>query len=267
MPDIGWNTLEEVMAAVRLIAQQEVMPRFLNVAFARKDDGTMFTEADLASQEGLKRVLPTIIDAPVLGEEMTEAEQEALWESGKDGLWCVDPIDGTTNFVHGLPLFAISVAYLRHGRPVLGVIYNPCADEMFCALQGHGAYMNGNRLPLKPHSPPMSEAVAGVELKWLPGKLPARLMTVSPYGSQRNLGASTLDWCWVAAGRFDVILHGGQRLWDYAAGSLILLEAGGRLGSIHHPDFWQDNIWRRSAVAALNPVLFEQWQGWVQFNK
>ncbi|MBB5017241.1 myo-inositol-1(or 4)-monophosphatase [Chitinivorax tropicus] len=267
MYDVNWNTLEATIAAVKRIAQSEVMPRFLNVAYSRKYDGTLFTEADLASQEGLKRELPGILNAPVLGEEMSDEEQLALWESGHDGLWCVDPIDGTTNFVHGLPYFAISVAFLQKGRPVLGVIYNPCSDETFYAMQGVGAFMNGTRLPLKNHRPAISEAVAGVELKWLPGKLPARLMTVAPFGSQRNLGASTLDWCWVAAGRFDLILHGGQRLWDYAAGALILIEAGGRLGSIHHEDFWSDNIWRRSAIAALDPALFECWQHWVHTNK
>lgn len=93
--------------------------------------------------------MPAILPCPVLGEEMNPAEQQALWDQAwHDGIWVVDPIDGTTNFVHGLPYFAISVAWMREGRTELGVIYNPVADEMFYAQRGHGAYLNGVALPL-----------------------------------------------------------------------------------------------------------------------
>lgn len=267
MPELTLDTLDQVIDVVRRVAQTEVMPRFLKVAFARKHDGTVITEADLASQAALNIELRKVIDVQVLGEEMTADEQQHFWDQGDEGMWCVDPIDGTTNFVHGVPHFAVSVAFMRNGRPELGVIYNPAMDEMYYALKGHGAFLNGERLPLKSFTSPMHNAVAGIELKYLPGKLPTRLMTVSPYSSQRNIGSSTLDWCWLAAGRFDLILHGGQRLWDYAAGCLILTEAGGKLGSIHHRDFWDDQLWHRSAVAAVNPELFEQWYAWVQANK
>ncbi|MFO1386076.1 MAG: inositol monophosphatase family protein [Chitinivorax sp.] len=267
MPEVNQQILEQVIDVVRRVAQTEVMPRFLKVAFARKHDGTTITEADIASQAALNRELRQVLNVPVLGEEMSADEQQHFWDQGDEGMWCVDPIDGTTNFVHGVPHFAVSVAFMRNGRSELGVIYNPAMDEMYYALKGHGAFLNGERLPLKSFAPPIHSAVAGIELKYLPGKLPSRLMSVAPYSSQRNIGSSTLDWCWLAAGRFDLILHGGQRLWDYAAGCLILEEAGGKLGSIHHRDFWEDQLWHRSAVAALNPELFEQWYAWVQANK
>jgi myo-inositol-1(or 4)-monophosphatase len=178
----------------------------------------------------------------------------------------IDPIDGTTNFVHGLPYFAISVALMRNGRPTLALVYNPVSKEAFYAAKGAGAFLNGQPLPLKRHVPQMSEAIAGVEVKWLGGRLPQRLSSVAPYGSQRNLGASTLDWCYIAAGRFDIYVHGGQRLWDYAAGCLILEEAGGAMTSLYHTDYWADDIWHRSVVAALNPGLFTQWTHWVKTN-
>ncbi|MDK2125020.1 inositol monophosphatase family protein [Parachitinimonas caeni] len=260
------SLLDQVIAAVREVAQTEVMPRFLRVGSSRKDDGTLFTEADVQTQRALTELLPKIVPVPVLGEEMSEEEQETLWANHQDGLWVVDPIDGTTNFVHGLPYFAISVALMRQGRPVLGVIYNPVADEVFCAEVGEGAHMNGLRLPLKKHVPAMPDAIAGVEVKWLGGRLPMRLASVAPFGSQRNLGASTLDWCYLAAGRFDLYIHGGQRLWDYAAGSLILLEAGGAIAGLFQDDYWSDHVWKRSVVAASNPVLFEQWRKWVRCN-
>jgi myo-inositol-1(or 4)-monophosphatase len=257
--------LEQVAAVVRQVAASEVMPRFLRVGASRKDDGTLFTEADVKTQEALERELPRLVDCPVLGEEMSSEVQRALW-AGHDMLWVIDPIDGTTNFVHGLPYFAISVALMRAGRPILGVVYNPVADEMFTSLLGGGAQMNGQPLPLKHHVPAMSEAMAGVEVKWLGGRLPQRLACVAPFGSQRNLGASTLDWCYLAAGRFDVYVHGGQKLWDYAAGCLMLSEAGGQMTSLYHDDYWDDDVWQRSVIAGLNAGLFGQWMKWVKYN-
>ena len=127
------QVVDQVIQTLRNIAQTEVMPRFLRVESTRKSDGTLFTEADLATQQALARCLPEILPYPVLGEEMTPDEQHALWDANPDGLWVVDPIDGTTNFIHGLPYFAISVALMRQGRSELGVIYNPVSNEMFYA--------------------------------------------------------------------------------------------------------------------------------------
>lgn len=260
--------LDQVIATVRSVAATEVMPRFLRVGHSRKEDGTLFTEADLACQRALETQLRLILDCPVIGEEMSREEQEAQWEAaGDQPVWVFDPIDGTTNFVHGLPYFAISVALMHRGRTELAVTYNPVSDELFYAERGKGAFLNGNRLPLKKHVPAIKDAVAGVEIKWLGGRLPARLSSLAPYGSQRNFGASTLDWCFLAAGRLDLYIHGGQRLWDYAAGALILEEAGGCIASIWHDDYWNEPLWTRSAVAALNPELFAQWHQWVKSNR
>ncbi len=262
------QVVDQVIQTLREIAQTEVMPRFLRVGSTRKSDGTLFTEADLATQQALARRLPDILPYPVLGEEMTPEEQHALWEANPDGLWVVDPIDGTTNFIHGLPYFAISVALMRHGRSELGVIYNPVANEMFYARRGSGAYMNGIRLPLKAAPASMGDTIAAVEVKYLrSGKLGTRLTSLVPFGSQRNLGASTIDWCYLAAGRYDLYLHGGQRLWDYAAGIVILEEAGGQACTLDSDDYWQGPLWHRSAVAALDPCLFEQWRRWVRNNQ
>lgn len=262
------QAVEQVISVVREVAQTEVMPRFLRVGSHRKDDGTLFTEADLACQHALGRLLPTILTYPVLGEEMTEQEQEALWAAHPDGLWVVDPIDGTTNFVNGLPYFAISVALMKGGRSELGVIYNPVLDEMFYACRGEGAHLNGVRLPLKKTAKPIADAVASIDLKYLrSARLTARLHSVAPCASQRNMGSSTLDWCYLAAGRYDIYLHGGQRLWDYAAGCLILEEAGGRVVSLDGDDYWHGEPWKRSAVAAIDPELFEQWLRWVRANQ
>src|SRR6185295_6776680 len=90
--------LDQVIACVREVAAEEIMPRYLKVAHQRKSDGSLFTEADLAAQEALTRALQSIHSGPVVGEEMSQEKQVELWLEGDAGLWCVDPIDGTSNF-------------------------------------------------------------------------------------------------------------------------------------------------------------------------
>jgi len=256
-------SLDQVIAAVREVGRTEVMPRYLKVAHTRKDDGSLLTEADLAAQQALIARLQAIAPYPVLGEEMADAAHQRLWDEGRDGLWCVDPIDGTTNFVTGLPFFAMSIALMKQGRPVLGVVYDPQSDECFHAEFGHGAFLNGARLPLKTAPDRLDRCSAGVDFKRIPRALAGRLAAEHPYSSQRNLGASTLDWCYLAAGRFYVYLHGGQKLWDYAAGALILEEAGGQVGQIDGEPFWQGDPWTRSVLAANTPALYRQWRAWL----
>jgi len=146
----------------------------------------------------------------------------------------------------------VSVALMINGRSVLGVVYDPIADEAFYAEKGAGAFLNGERLPIKEHVPHLRNSMAQVDFKRLPPGLARELVAAPPYSSQRNFGASTLEWCYVAAGRFDVYLHGGQKLWDYAAGSLILEE------------FWSDTLWKRSAIAAREARLFDAWKRWIR---
>lgn len=259
--------LDAVIAAVKAVAQQEILPRYLKVARQRKADGSLFTEADIATQETLSRELRKIYPGPVVGEEMTEHEQVDYWHAGDAGLWCMDPIDGTTNFVNGLPYFAVSVALMRRGRSVLGAVYNPVADEMFYAEQGKGAYLNGEKLPIKEHVSTFRNAIASVDLKRLSHRLAEGICSARPFSSQRNYGSCSLEWCYTAAGRFDLYLHGGQKLWDYAAGSLILEEAGGHMCGLDQDDFWAEPLWQRSAIAALDLRLFVQWRDWVRTHR
>ncbi len=256
--------LKATIAAVRLVAAEEVMPRYLKVSHQHKSDGSLCTEADIATQTALSKKLQAICNAPVLGEEMTEAEQQSIWQSSQEALWCVDPIDGTSNFVHGLPYFALSVALLRDGKSVLGVVYDPVADEMFAAESGKGAYLNGDKLFGRITAQTISEALANVDLKRLKPALAAKLATHPPCASQRNFGASALDWCYTAAGRYDLYLHGGQKLWDYAAGMLILSETGGYACCIESDDFTEGGIWQRSVIAARSPILFDEWKRWIR---
>lgn len=259
--------LAAVREVVREVAAQEVMPRYRKVAHSRKADGSLLTEADVAAQAALITRLQAIVPLPVVGEEMTPAEQQAQWEAGAGGLWCIDPIDGTSNFVHGVPNFALSVALMREGRSVLGAIYAPVADEMYHAVRGAGAWLDDEPLPIRTEVPALRGALANVDFKRLPPALGTALAAHPPYLSQRNLGAATLEWCYLAAGRFDVYLHGGQKVWDYAAGCLILAEAGGCVGSLDSDDFWGGGARSRSVVAARDPTLYADWRDWVRQHR
>ena len=256
--------LKAAVAAVKLVTAEEIMPRYLKVAHQHKSDGSLCTEADIAAQNALTKKLQVILNVPVLGEEMTAAEQRALWETGQDGIWCIDPIDGTSNFVRGLPYFAVSVALVREGKSVLGVVYDPVANEMFSAEHGKGAFLNGEKLVGREVAVTLAQALASVDLKRLKKKLVTQLATNPPYSSQRNFGASALDWCYTAAGRYDIYLHGGQKLWDYAAGLLVLQETGGHVCCIESDDFGQCDIWQRSVIAAHDEKLFGEWKSWVR---
>lgn len=257
----------QVGAAVRRVAASEIMPRFQKVAHRRKADGSLCTEADTAAQDALREELRAIEPLPVVGEEMAEDDQRQQWAAGEGGLWCVDPLDGTSNFVNGLPYFAISVALMLEGRSIMGVVYDPVADELFHAERGLGAWMGGQRLTVKPGEPMLGNAIANVDFKRLGGRLSSELVSGPPYMGQRNLGAGTLEWCYLAAGRFDLYLHGGQKLWDYAAGSLILEEAGGRACTLEQDDFEAGSRWKRPVIACHHPKLFAPWRDWVRAHR
>jgi myo-inositol-1(or 4)-monophosphatase len=262
---IDLELLKALVEIVKSVARAEVMPRYLGVARHRKSDGSLFTQADLAAQSALLRELHHLRPAPALAEEMSSNDQEALWASAPHEMWCIDPIDGTSNFVNGIPYFALSVALLRDGKPILGVVYDPVADEAFYAGLGLGAYLDDEALPISDGAPSLRESIAEVDFKRLPKSLSLRLSQRPPYASQRNFGASALEWCYVAAGRFDVYIHGGQKLWDYAAGALILEESGGHYCGLHEDAFWdKGDPWVRSVIAARRPEIFVEWTRWIR---
>lgn len=256
--------LSALAHTLREVARNAVMPHFLKTAGNRKSDGSVLTEADLAAQAQLAQRLPKILAGPVLGEEMPQSAQAALWQTGSTGLWCIDPIDGTSNFANGIPFFGLSAAYMENGETRLGAVYNPASDECFLAARGAGAWLNDTPLPLREPAADLAHAIAGVDPKRLPLHLREALAGAAPFDSQRNFGASALEWCFVAAGRLDVYVHGGQMLWDYAAGQLILEEAGGAHTTLEgrpapvHPGL------KRSVVAGTNAALLRAWHGWLR---
>lgn len=254
-------------SVVRDVARETIMPYFLQAIRQHKEDGSSLTAADVASQQALLEKLPELESAPVIGEEMTADEQLACWEAGQQGVWCIDPIDGTTNFANGVPLFAVSVAFLVQGETQFGVVYNPTTDESFYAARGCGAWLNGQRLPLRRTAGKLKLAVTGIDFKRISDRLASNLVVKPPYYSQRNFGSSALEWCFVAAGRLDAYLHGGQALWDYAAGSLILEEAGGVYGVLDGGPLIPAPLPKRAVVLASDPALYGEWLKWLQAHR
>ena len=256
--------LTELSAAVREAAREELLPRFASVKRELKSDGSVVTVADRGMQE---RMLVTLAEAwpdfRLLGEEMPSEEQARLVANPGAGLWILDPLDGTSNFAAGIPFFSVSLALLVAGEVVLGVVYDPDRDESFTARKGGGAWLNGEPLEKPAQSLPLKRAIAAVDFKRLPAELASRFTGKPPYASQRSFGSVALDWCWVAAGRFHVYLHGRQRLWDYAAGQLILSEAGGYSCTLQGTPVVELGNEPRSALASLDRELYDDWRRWI----
>ena len=257
--------INELARLVRETADRELPARFCCGSGSRKADGSLVTEADLVMQSALAETLQRHWpDIDILGEEMdVSAQQRALQQAGT-GVWCIDPLDGTSNFSIGVPYYAVSVALLRNNQVELGIVYDPSRKECFAAARGQGAWLNGQRLPQQQLSTVLSQGMALIDLKRLTPGLASRLAANPPYKSQRSFGAVALDWCWLAAGRCHLYLHGRQKLWDYAAGSLILLEAGGSAVTLDGGPVFSPTLQPRSAAAALDPSLFKQWTQWLQ---
>jgi len=259
--------IEQLKGIVIQAAERELLPRFMSGERREKRDGSVITEADTAMQSRLGAELAAHWpDIPLLGEEMDESSQRSLLQDTAEGLWCVDPLDGTSNFAAGIPFFAVSVALLREGRSQLGVVYDPVRRECFWAEQGRGAWCDGQRLAARAANLSLAQTVALIDFKRLDPALARRLAEQPPYSSQRSFGSVALDWCWIAAGRSHIYLHGKQRLWDYAAGSLILAEAGGHAVTLDGETVFLADIAPRSAVAACDGELFREWCRWLEIS-
>jgi len=244
-------------------AREELLPRFADVQRNTKIDGSFVTEADLAVQARIIRELQQHYpDTALLGEEMTAEEQRELL-TNSDSLWCLDPLDGTSNFAVGTPYYAISLALIERGVPTLGIVYDPNRDECFVGVHGQGATLNDAPLTVKPVALTLSQCTALIDFKRLPARLAMDLVALRPYASQRSYGSVALDWCWMAASRFHVYLHGASNIWDYSAGLLIFSEAGGYSSTLEGEAIYVNELSKRSSVGALDQATFAEWTAWL----
>lgn len=259
------QALTRLARLVKEIADRELPAHFGCRSASRKDDGSLVTVFDQRMQDALGEALHREWPGyAVLGEEMSDtAQRQALAQRG-EGVWCVDPLDGTSNFASGVPYYAVSVALLLGDGVEMGVVYDPARHECFTAARHRGAWCNGVQLSPPTSCLSLSSALALIDFKRLEPALTLRLASNPPYKSQRSFGAVALDWCWLAAGRCQVYLHGRQKLWDYAAGCLILEEAGGRAVTLAGENAYRPSLGGRSAAAALDPAIFRQWVQWLE---
>jgi|TARA_B100002003_G_scaffold64184_1_gene59612 myo-inositol-1(or 4)-monophosphatase len=232
-----------------------------------KADGSIVTALDHEMQSLISTALKARWpEYSFMGEEMEHDEQASIVDGKSRGFWALDPLDGTTNFAMGFPFYGVSLALVVDGEARLGVVLDPVRDECFSAIDGGGAFLNGEPMTTLGQEFALRECVANVDYKRLVSRLADRLVRYPPYRSQRNLGACVLEWCWLAAGRLQLYLHGGQRMWDYAAGSLILKEAGGVFTTIPGNPLDCRKFTKRSVAAAVNTDLHAKWLGWIREN-
>jgi len=244
-------------------AQEELLPRFARVERQHKRDGSVLTEADLAVQSRIAtQLLQQWPDTVFLGEEMTAAEQTQLLASGQP-VWCLDPLDGTSNFAAGIPYFCVSLALLQQGEVLLGIVYDPVRDECFTASGGQDARLNDEPLRVEQTGLELGQTTALIDFKRLEKGLATRLVTQIPYASQRSFGSVALDWCWLAAGRCHIYLHGRSNIWDYAAGNTIFHAAGGYSSTLDGEAIFTHALTPRSSVAAVDQALFTAWTEWL----
>jgi len=253
--------LQKIETLIKQHAAEQIMPRYNRVAYSFKKDGSLVTEADSAMQnamiESLQEHWP---EYAVLGEEMTDEEQQQKLDCDTQGLWILDPLDGTSNFASGVPIFSVSLALVIDNEVVLGAIYDPNRDEMFSAIKGQGAWLNGQTLKCITERELLKQCTAQIDFKRLKPDMRVCLSKEHPYASQRNFGSGALDWCWLAAARSQVYIHGGQKLWDYAAGQLIFSEAGGFAKTFSGDSVFKKTLVSRSVMAAASQSLFLQLQ-------
>ena len=253
-------SIKIVEDVIRQVAKEEILTRFNRVGYEVKDDGSLLTEADLSADARICEMLAELYpEIAFLSEEMSQREQEQLLKDSEK-LWCLDPLDGTSNFAAGVPLFATSIALFVKGEVQMGITYDPVRDEMFSAARGEGAWLNGTVLQCQPSGFALNKTIAIVDFKRLKPDLVQRLLNDAPYKSQRNLGSCVLEWAWMAANRGHLYLHGGMKLWDLAAGTLILEEAGGYSCTLEGEVVFRPLMEPRSVVISPDENLFEAWK-------
>jgi myo-inositol-1(or 4)-monophosphatase len=228
-----------------------------NLQVSLKGPANFVTRTDKRVEEMLAEDLRKA--RPGFGFLMEESGTRA--GSDKEHRWIVDPIDGTTNFIHGIAHFAISIALERAGEIIAGLVYNPISDEMFSAERGRGAFLNDRRRLRVAARRSLTEAVIacgiphhgrgdheqfGIEM--------ARVQATA--AGLRRFGAASLDLCWVAAGRVDAYWERGLAPWDIAAGLLIVREAGGTVGDVDGAA----DVLETGNVLAGNDELYRQLQ-------
>ena len=213
------------------------------------------TEVDHASEQAIIETLLTAYPGHGILAEESGREHGARHS---EYVWIIDPLDGTTNFIHGLPIYAVSIALTYKGQVQQAVVYDPSRNDLFYASKGRGAFLNDKRIRVSKRIR-MADALIGTGFPFRKGDNFKRYLKIFEEMSQacaglRRPGAAALDLCYVAAGYYDGFFETGLSPWDVAAGSLIITEAGGLIGNFSGES---DFLHQREVVAAT-PRIYGQ---------
>ena len=222
-----------------------------NLQVSKKGPADFVTRADRKVE---KKLYEELLKArPRFGFKLEEGGD--LPGEDADSRWIIDPIDGTTNFIHGIPAFATSIGLEQRGEIVAGVIYNPATNELFTAEKGRGAYLDGRRIRVSGRTSLADTVIAcGLPHKARSdlGQFRKELSCIQDkVAGLRRFGAASLDLAWVAAGRIDGFWERGLSAWDIAAGIIMVREAGG----IISPLDGYGNILKHGDIVAGNPEI------------
>ncbi len=226
-----------------------------------KNPKDLVTEADLASQEAIRSiVLEAFPHHGFLGEEDMggPGDRQVSEALDADYCWVVDPLDGTTNYVHQLPSYSVSIALMQRSTPITGVVYDPVMDECFSAIRGEGAWLNG--VPIRTSGRvKMNESLIAASF---PPDVQRDSIEVSRFievlcscRALRRLGSAALNLCYVAAGRLDGYWATSVNTWDVAAGLLLVEEAGGTMSAIEGTLNWARPKFAAAASESLHADL------------
>ncbi len=220
-----------------------------------KSPNDFVTEVDQAAEQA---IIETLLGAyPGHG---ILAEESGRTHGARDSeyVWIIDPLDGTTNFIHGFPVYAVSIALAFKGQVQQAVVYDPSRDDLFYASKGRGAFRNDRRLRVSKRTR-LAESLIGTGFPFRKGDNFKRYVkmfedVMQQCAGLRRPGAAALDLCYVAAGWYDGFFETGLSPWDIAAGSLIITEAGGLIGNFTGE---ADYLYQREVVAG-NPKIYGQ---------
>jgi myo-inositol-1(or 4)-monophosphatase len=220
-----------------------------------KSPNDFVTEVDQAAEQAIIETLLTAYPGHGI---LAEESGRSHGAKDSDYVWIIDPLDGTTNFIHGLPVYAVSIGLAFKGQVQQAVVYDPSRNDLFYASKGRGAYLNDKRLRVSKRSR-LQESLVGTGFPFRKGDNLKRYLHMFEAVMQncaglRRPGAAALDLCYVAAGYYDGFFETGLNPWDVAAGSLLITEAGGLIGNFTgEPDY----LFQREVVAG-NPRIYAQ---------
>ncbi|MFH1216751.1 MAG: inositol monophosphatase family protein [Pseudomonadota bacterium] len=224
--DIITTAAEAALVAGAIIAELYHQPHQIRY----KGEIDIVTEADVAAE---KRILDILRQRHPGITVLSEESFAAYDDIPREPVWVIDPLDGTTNFAHGFPWFAVSIGYMENGKSVAGVIYAPMLDELFCACRGCGAWLNGGRIVVSRCAELKKSLLATgfpYDIEQRSGEVVSALRKLLPScQGVRRAGAAALDLASVASGRFEGFWEIELKPWDTAAGLLLVQEAGGRV--------------------------------------